>query len=213
MVAKDKAQGAPASHDEVDLDELLDVSRSTNIYLLISCICVLCTAHCIVSYCQLSNFMELLTRTQNLRSCTRRELLPWRYWSASFTYEAYASAISSLFLKTLYGTERGWEAWGAKKARARWIQGDNWRRLPRGGYWQWKGHMPFLPPRILPLQVCHNFSSIFSHIHFFLLLVLTEMIFFKYLLGSWINIWRPLLQSMLEQNLSSLMLKSAYYHC
>jgi hypothetical protein len=27
MVAKDKAQAAPASHDEVDLDELMDVSR------------------------------------------------------------------------------------------------------------------------------------------------------------------------------------------
>jgi len=50
MVAKDKAQAAPASHDEVDLDELLDVSRSRNIYLLKSCIYVLCTAHSIVSY-------------------------------------------------------------------------------------------------------------------------------------------------------------------
>lgn len=33
-MAKDKAQAAPASHDEVDLDELLDVSRSRKfIYL------------------------------------------------------------------------------------------------------------------------------------------------------------------------------------
>nr|CAB3490255.1 unnamed protein product [Digitaria exilis]CAB3503026.1 unnamed protein product [Digitaria exilis] len=37
MVAKDKAQAAPASHDEVDLDELLDVSRSTNIYTCLFC--------------------------------------------------------------------------------------------------------------------------------------------------------------------------------
>lgn len=34
-MAKDKAQAAPASHDEVDLDELLDVSRSRKVYLLI----------------------------------------------------------------------------------------------------------------------------------------------------------------------------------
>lgn len=34
-MSKDKAQAAPASHDEVDLDELLDVSRSTKFtYLL-----------------------------------------------------------------------------------------------------------------------------------------------------------------------------------
>jgi hypothetical protein len=54
MVAKDKAQAAPASHDEVDLDELLDVSRSRKVYLLISCIFLLCTTHSIVSYCGLS---------------------------------------------------------------------------------------------------------------------------------------------------------------
>ena len=45
-----------------------------------------------------------------------------------------------------------------------------------------------------------------------LLLVLKEIIFCEYLLGSWINIWRPLPQSMWEQNSSSLMLKSVYYH-
>jgi len=55
MVAKDKAQAAPASHDEVDLDELMDVSRRRNVYLLIPCICLICTAHSIVSYCGLSN--------------------------------------------------------------------------------------------------------------------------------------------------------------
>jgi hypothetical protein len=55
MVAKDKAQAAPASHDEVDLDELLDVSRSRKVYLLIPCICLICTACNIVSYCGLSN--------------------------------------------------------------------------------------------------------------------------------------------------------------
>jgi hypothetical protein len=53
-VAKDKAQSAPASHDEVDLDELLDV-RSKKFYILISCIFLLCTAHSTVSYCKLLN--------------------------------------------------------------------------------------------------------------------------------------------------------------
>ena len=33
-MAKDKAQAAPASHDEVDLDELMDVSRRKKVYLL-----------------------------------------------------------------------------------------------------------------------------------------------------------------------------------
>ena len=106
--------------------------------------------------------MELFTRTLNLRSCTRRELLPLRYWPPSFTYEAYATVMFFLFLmKALYATERGWEAWSAKKARSRWIQGDNWRGLPWGGYWQWKSHMPFLSPWILPLQVWHNLCSCF----------------------------------------------------
>jgi hypothetical protein len=52
MVAKDKAQAAPASHDEVDLDELLDVSKSRKVYLLIPCICLICTARNIVG-CQI----------------------------------------------------------------------------------------------------------------------------------------------------------------
>jgi len=155
--------------------------------------------------------MELFTRTLNLRSCTRRELLPLRYWSPSFTYEAYASVMFFLFMKALYATERGWEAWSAKNARSRWIQGDNWRGLPWGGYWQWKSDMPFLSPWILSLQVCHNLSFLFFEI-IFLLLVLIEMVFCEYLLGSWINIWRPLPQSMWEQNSSSLMLKCVYYH-
>lgn len=54
-MAKDKAQAAPASHDEVDLDELLDVSRSRKVHLLTPCICLICMAHSIVSYwgCQI----------------------------------------------------------------------------------------------------------------------------------------------------------------
>jgi hypothetical protein len=34
-LANERAQTAPADHDEVDLDELMDVSRSLNVYLLV----------------------------------------------------------------------------------------------------------------------------------------------------------------------------------
>ena len=55
-MAKDKAQAAPASHDEVDLDELLDVSRSRNIYLnLVFTFCVQHIVSCHIDSCQISS--------------------------------------------------------------------------------------------------------------------------------------------------------------
>jgi hypothetical protein len=49
--------------------------------------------------------------------------------------------------------------------------------------------MPFLPPWILPLQVCQNFflPSVF-YTYTVLPFVLMEVIICKYLLGSWISI-------------------------
>ena len=174
MVAKDKAQAAPASHDEVDLDELLDVSRSRNIYFLNSCIYLLCTAHSIMSYthidiCQISSNFLPGSRTWEV-ACGENCCFEGTDLHLTLV-KAYASVIFILFLNPLHATERGWEAWSAEKARSRWIQGNNWRWLPWGGYWQWKGYMSFLPPWILPLQVCQNFflPYSFTHIQFCLL--------------------------------------------
>lgn len=98
-MAKDKAQAAPASHDEVDLDELLDVSRSRKVYLLILCIFLLCTAHSILSYCG-CQIHGTFHQDPELEKLHAERIAALKVLAPSFTYEAYVSVMFFLFLKS-----------------------------------------------------------------------------------------------------------------